>query len=52
MSSGAPPNVGGGPPPPAVLALPHGMVVVGDEAVQRAVVLRLGVNFRGVLELN
>ncbi|EAZ11655.1 hypothetical protein OsJ_01518 [Oryza sativa Japonica Group] len=50
MSSGAPPNIGGGgPPPPAVLALPHGMVVVGDEAVQRAVVLRLGVNFRATV---
>ncbi|EEC70522.1 hypothetical protein OsI_01629 [Oryza sativa Indica Group] len=50
MSSGAPPHAGsGGPPPPAVLALPHGMVVVGDEAVQRAVVLRLGVNFRATV---
>jgi hypothetical protein len=32
------------------LAPPHGLVVVGDDAVRRAVVARLGVNFRGVLE--
>uniref|UniRef100_A0A0D9Y7K6 Response regulatory domain-containing protein n=1 Tax=Oryza glumipatula TaxID=40148 RepID=A0A0D9Y7K6_9ORYZ len=31
------------------LAPPHGLVVVGDEAVRRAVVARLGVNFRATV---
>uniref|UniRef100_A0A0E0JHT7 Response regulatory domain-containing protein n=1 Tax=Oryza punctata TaxID=4537 RepID=A0A0E0JHT7_ORYPU len=51
MSSAAWPHAGGWrrSPPTAVLELPHGLVVVGDEAVQRAVVLRLGENYRATV---